>query len=78
MTVQRSSFFAYETDRGYVLSIAEGVGRKNYSLESPQKKNVESSTQILPEAEPLAVESFALNPEHYHSLMNRIDALHQQ
>ena len=77
MTAERNSFFAYKTDRGYVLSIAEGKGRKNYFTESPQKKNSESSTQIH-EAAPLAIESFALNPEHYHTLMKRIDALHQQ
>lgn len=80
MSDSERSFFAYKTDRGYVLSLAEKRGRKNYSLAKTLSEKPQSATHALTEkaeTAPLAIESFALNPEHYHSLMERIEQMHQ-
>lgn len=78
MTATERSFFAYKTDHGYVLSIAQKKGRKNYSLEKAIPKTTLGTTQATTEKAPLAIESFAVNPEHYHALMERIEHLHQK
>lgn len=80
MSRTERSFFAYKTEHGYVLSLAQKTGRKNYVLEKadPHPQTTKDSKQSLTELAPLAIESFALNPEYYHSLMERVEHLHQK
>lgn len=84
MAKNERSFFAYKTDHGYVFSLAQKNGRKNYILEKadphphPHPQTAKDSKQSLTELAPLAIESFALKPEYYHSLMERVEHLHQK
>lgn len=78
MSVSKRSFFAYKTDQGYVLSLSENKGRKNYPIEQAPPETAIKATSAQTEAAPIAIESFALNPEHYHSLMERIGHLHRK
>ena len=78
MSFPERSFFAYKTDQGYVLSLAENKGRKNYQIEQAPPETAIKATPDQTESAPIAIESFALNPEQYHSLMERIAHLHQK
>ena len=78
MSSSKRSFFAYKTDQGYVLSVAENKGRKNYQIEQAPPETATKVTPAQTEAAPIAIESFALNPQHYYSLMERIGHLHQK
>tara|TARA_B100000035_G_scaffold96307_1_gene81647 strand:+ start:49 stop:294 length:246 start_codon:yes stop_codon:yes gene_type:complete len=78
MSLSKRSFFAYKTDRGYILSLSENKGRKNYPIEQAPPERSIKETPSHKEAAPIAIESFALNPEHYCSLMERIGHLHRK
>jgi hypothetical protein len=49
---------------GVSVTYSTQTGRKSFSLPRPKNKQ-----------KPLAVESFALDPEHYHSLMQAVTEL---
>ena len=52
---------------GYNITYNTETGRKSFHLES--KSN-------FPESSPLAIESFALDPEYYSQLMKRVENLY--
>ena len=60
-------FFANTIDCGIQASFSNAQGRKNYHIPKSKQTKEES---------PLAIESFAIAPEKYHALMNRIDSLY--
>ena len=60
-------FFAKTIDCGIQASFSNAQGRKNYHITKPKHTKEES---------PLAIESFAITPEQYHSLMERIKSLY--
>ena len=78
MSLSKRSFFAYKTDQGYILSLSVNKGRKNYPTQQALPEKAIKSTPSQTEAAPIAIESFALNPEHYHSLMERIAHLNRK
>ena len=63
-------FFAYDTDLGIQASFADAQGRKNYQItKAPfSKESREANVPI-----PMAIESFALKPDDYAELMDRIE-----
>jgi hypothetical protein len=52
------------SSHGVSVTYSTQTGRKSFSLPRPKNKQ-----------KPLAVESFALDPEHYHSLMQAVTEL---
>lgn len=50
---------------GFQISYESGSGRKTYDL---------PSRSVAGESAPLAVESFALEPEYYAQLLDRVEA----
>ena len=61
-------FFAKINDNGIQASFSYANGRKNYQIQRPAQTIEES---------PLAIESFAIEPELYYSLMERINKLYE-
>jgi|TARA_B100001093_G_scaffold200797_1_gene192894 hypothetical protein len=61
-------FFAHSTKDGIQASFADTSGRKNYRI---------PNSNISEEEAPLAIESFSVSPEEYHSLMERVSALYK-
>ena len=61
-------FFAKINDHGIHASFSHAHGRKNYQIQRPAQTTEES---------PLAIESFAIEPELYYSLMERINKLYE-
>jgi hypothetical protein len=58
---------AYQIDQStHQVSLQTKVSRKNFQL---QKK------PTIGEPKPLAAESFSINPDLYHTLMNRVDTM---
>ena len=64
---QHQHFFAKTIDCGIQASFSNAQGRKNYYITKPEQAKEES---------PLAIESFAIAPEQYHALMERINSLY--
>lgn len=62
-------FFAHATKDGIQASFADTRGRKNYRI---------PNSSISEEEAPLAIESFSVSPEKYHTLMERVSALYDQ
>ena len=62
-------FFAHTTKEGIQASFADTNGRKNYCI---------PNLRISEEEAPLAIESFSVSPEKYHTLMERVSALYDQ
>ena len=60
-------FFANETDYGIHASFSNARGRKNYMI---------SKAKHIKEEAPLGIESFAMSPDQYHSLMERVYRLY--
>lgn len=60
-------FFANTTDYGFQASFSDAKGRKNYRI---------SKAKQIKEEAPLAIESFAMTPEQYHTLMERVNRLY--
>ena len=60
-------FFAKTIDCGIQASFSNAQGRKNYHITKPKQTKEES---------PLAIESFAIAPEQYNALMERINSLY--
>ena len=60
-------FFAKTIDCGIQASFSNAQGRKNYHIPKSKQTKEES---------PLAIESFAIAPEQYHALVNRINSLY--
>ena len=60
-------FFANETDYGIHASFSNTQGRKNYII---------SKVKHTKEEIPLAIESFAISQDKYHSLMERVYRLY--
>jgi hypothetical protein len=60
-------FFAKTIDCGIQASFSNAQGRKNYHIPKSEQTKEES---------PLAIESFAIAPEQYHALMERINGLY--
>ncbi|MDG1702174.1 MAG: hypothetical protein P8I61_04585 [Opitutae bacterium] len=60
-------FFANTLEYGIQASFANADGRKNFLIPQTSKKTEEA---------PLAVESFSMTPEQYHSLMERVSTLY--
>jgi hypothetical protein len=52
------------SSHGVSVTYSTKTGRKSFSLPQPENKQ-----------KPLAVESFALDPEHYHNLMQAVTEL---
>tara|TARA_B100001769_G_C21639975_1_gene357175 strand:- start:287 stop:511 length:225 start_codon:yes stop_codon:yes gene_type:complete len=61
-------FFAQATKQGIQASFADTSGRKNYRI---------PNSNISEEEAPLAMESFSVSPEKYHTLMERVSALYE-
>jgi hypothetical protein len=55
-----------EPNRGFQVSYENGPARTTFNLIAPPARG---------EEEPLAIESFAIEPTHYVELMARVDAL---
>jgi hypothetical protein len=53
-------------DRGFQISYENGETRTTFDVVKPT---------LMGEEEPLAIESFAVQPEHYAELMARVEAL---
>jgi tRNA-dihydrouridine synthase len=51
---------------GAEVTLATSKGRKTFHLKRPHTSN---------EQPPLAIESFAVDPEHYAKLMKRVESL---
>ena len=60
-------FFAKTIDCGIQASFSNAQGRKNYHIPKSEQMKEES---------PLAIESFAIEPEKYLALMDRIGSLY--
>lgn len=60
-------FFAKKIGCGIQASFSNAQGRKNYHISKSAQANEEL---------PLAIESFAISPEQYHTLMERINSLY--
>ena len=52
---------------GAEVTISSNAGRKNFHLKRPLE-------QVEPT--PMAIESFALDPDYYAELMKRVESLH--
>lgn len=61
-------FFAKTIDCGIQASFSNAQGRKNYHIPKTEQTEEES---------PLAIESFAIAPEQYHALMERVNRLYE-
>ena len=59
-------FEPLKKSKGAEVTIANESGRKTFHLPRP-------SSQI--EKPPLAIESFAIDPDHYYELMKKVEAL---
>jgi|MEHZ01.5.fsa_nt_MEHZ011599014.1_1 hypothetical protein len=55
------------TKKGAEVTISSNTGRKTFHLKRPLDQ-VESP--------PIAIESFAVDPDYYAELMKRVDSLH--
>ena len=58
-------FFAHDTGSGIQASFANKSGRKNHRIRHPKKPK---------EPVPLAIETFAQNPDDYAELMTRVES----
>ena len=65
--IHHQHFFAKTIDCGIQASFSNAKGRKNYNILKPQ--------QVIEES-PLAIESFAIEPEQYYALLERISSLY--
>jgi len=63
------AFEPQNSDRGATITCSTANGRKSFSLPRP----VEDSKSA-----PLAIESFAIDPEVYHQQMEMVEALVKQ
>ena len=61
-------FFAVENGSSIQASFASDCGRKNYQITKP------FNTKAIVEEAPMAIESFALEPEAYAELMARVES----
>lgn len=61
-------FFAVENGSSIQASFASDCGRKNYQITKP------CNTKAIVEEAPMAIESFALEPEAYAELMARVES----
>ena len=70
MPSNQKHFFAYDTGSKIHASFADAQGRKNYQItKAPfSKESREANAPI-----PMAIESFALEPNDYAELMDRIE-----
>ena len=60
-------FFAKTIDGGIQASFSNAQGRKNYHI---------TKTEQTKEEFPLSIESFAIDPEQYYALMERLKSLY--
>lgn len=61
-------FFAKTVEYGIQATFSNLDGRKNYLIPKTTKNKEEA---------PVAIESFSVSPEHYHTLMERVSTLYQ-
>ena len=59
-------FEPQNSDQGAAITYSTADGRKSFSLQRPKEES---------KAAPLAIESFAIDPEVYHQRMEMVEAL---
>ena len=64
---ENQHFFAKKIDCGIQASFSNAQGRKNYHI---------TKSKQTTEEPPIAIESFAIEPEQYYALMERINILY--